>query len=55
MKNLKLLNICIYVCVCAFVRMSIRFWHFLKFTFIEITGFILGSIYINSNILHYVA
>jgi len=30
--------VCVCVCLC------IRFWHFLKCTFIEIIGFILGSV-----------
>ena len=28
-------------------------FHFLKISFIEITGFILGSVYTNIDILHY--
>jgi hypothetical protein len=49
-----------YMCVfaCVFLCVSLRVywvWHLLKFTFFEIIGLILGSIYINSNISHSVA
>ena len=32
--------LCVCVCVCVFIR----FWYFLKFIFIEIIGFIFGSV-----------
>jgi hypothetical protein len=54
------MSVCVFVCVCVYVcvyvyvcvsmclsvcvSVCIRFWHFLKVTFIEVTGFILGSL-----------